>query len=96
MVPQTPEMANKLVQITLEILDILGTATYELEQKRLSEFDLCIRFHEADIISERVLKRVVGWTNLEARMKKLDILINEEAVMAISQQHMFTYTHNIV
>ena len=89
-------MADKMVQITLEIFEILGTATYELEQKRLSEFDLRFRFHEADIISERVFRRVVGWRNLEARLKKLDILINEEAVMAISQQHMFTYTHNIV
>ena len=89
-------MANKMVQITLEIFEILGTATYELEQKRPSEFDLRFRFYEADIVSERVFRRVVGWRNLEARMKKLDTLVNKEAVMAISQQHMFTYTYNIV
>ena len=40
-VPLTPDMTNKMVQITVEILDILATATKEMKQTRASEFDLC-------------------------------------------------------
>jgi hypothetical protein len=39
-VPLTPAMTDKMVQITVEILDILAIATKELEQSRASEFDL--------------------------------------------------------
>ena len=59
-VPLTPEMTDKMVQITVEILDILATATKEMKQSRASEFDLCPTFLEANIGSEKFVKRVVG------------------------------------
>jgi hypothetical protein len=44
-----------------------------------------LRFHEADISSEKFLKRVVGWTKLEDGLKTLDKLTNEEVAMASAQ-----------
>ena len=84
-VPLTPAMTNKMVQITVEILDILAIATKEMKQGRTSEFDLRYKFHEAYIVSEKFLKRVAGRTDLEDGMKALDKLTNEEVVMAIAQ-----------
>ena len=92
-VPLTPAMTNKMVQITVEILDILAIATKEMKQNRMSEFDLRFRFHDADIVSEKFLKRVIGRTDLEDGMKKLDQLTNEEVVMASAQ--LLRVTHNI-
>ena len=92
-VPLTPAMTNKMVQITVEILDILAIATKEMKQSRTSEFDLRIKFHEADIVSENFLKRLVGRTDLEEGMKTLDKLTNEEVVMATAQN--LKVTHNI-
>ncbi|KAH8983647.1 hypothetical protein EDB92DRAFT_1562026 [Lactarius akahatsu] len=37
-VPLTPAMTEKMVQITVEILDILATATKEMEQSRAKKF----------------------------------------------------------
>ncbi|KAH9167687.1 hypothetical protein EDB89DRAFT_1909854 [Lactarius sanguifluus] len=68
-VPLTPVMTDKMVQITVEILDILATATKEMEQSRAKTF----------------LKKVAGWTDLEDGLKKLDKLTNEEVVMASVQ-----------
>jgi hypothetical protein len=59
-VPLTPAMTDKMVQITVEILDILAIATKEMKQSRASEFDLRLTFLEADIGSEKFLKRWRG------------------------------------
>ena len=86
-------MTKKMVQITVEILDILATATKEMEQSRGSEFYLLLTFLEADIGSEKFLKRVMGRTDLEDGLKKLEKLTNEEITMAIAQN--LKLTHNI-
>ena len=82
-----------MVQITVEILDILAIATKEMKQSRGSEFVHRFRFHGADIVSEKFLKRVIGRTDLEDGMKKLDKLTNEEVVMASAQ--LLEVTHKI-
>ena len=86
-----------MVQITVEILDILAIATKETKQNRMSEFDLRFRFHEADIVSERIMKKVVGLvvgrTDLEVGMKKLKKLTNEEVLISIAQH--LKVAHNI-
>ncbi|KAI9436871.1 hypothetical protein H4582DRAFT_1853862, partial [Lactarius indigo] len=75
-VPLTAAMTDKMVQITAEILDILATATKEMEQSRAKKF----------------LKKVAGWTDLEDGLKKLEKLTNEEVVMASSQVLKVTHT----
>ena len=39
-IPLTLAMTNKMVEITVEVLDILATATKEMKQSRTSEFVL--------------------------------------------------------
>ena len=84
-------MINKMVQITVEILDILAITTKEMRQSRASEFDRRFRFHDADIVPEKFVKRVIGRTDLEDRMMKLDKLTNEELLMAIAQLQEVTH-----
>jgi hypothetical protein len=86
-------MTDKMVQITVEILDIIATATNEMKQSTASESDLRLRFHDTDIVSEKFLKRAIGRTDLEDGMKKLDKLTNEEVAMASAQ--LLRVTHNI-
>ena len=92
-VPLTPAMTDKMAKITVEILDILAIATKEINQSRTSEFDLRFKFRGADIVAEKFLKRVIGRTDLEDGMKKLDKLTNEEVVMASAQ--LLKVAHNI-
>ena len=77
-------MTDKMVQITVEILDILAIATKEMKKGRASEFDLRFRSHEADMVSEKFLKRVMRVRRKDG-MKKLDKLTSEVAEMAIKQ-----------
>ena len=84
-------MIDKMVQITVEILDILAIATKEMKQNRASEFDFRFRSHEAEHLSEKFVKRVVGRTDLEDGMKRLDKLTNEEVLMAIAQLQEVTH-----
>ena len=81
----TPAMTNKMVQITVEILDVLATATKEMGQSVASEFDLRLMSLEANIGSEKFVKKVAGWTDLEDGLTKLEKLTTEEISMAIAQ-----------
>ena len=80
-----------MVEITVEILSILGTATKEMEQSPASEFDRHLTWLQANICSEKFLKRVAGRTDLEDGLKKLEKLTNEEIAMAIAQNLKLTY-----
>jgi hypothetical protein len=75
-------MTDKMVQITVEILDILATATKNMEQSRASEFNLCLPLLDADIGLEKFIKKVAGRTDLEDGLRKLEKLTNEEIAMA--------------
>ena len=75
-------MTDKMVQITVEILDILAIATKEMKKGGASEFDLLFMSHETDIVSEKFVKRVIGRTDLEDSIQKLDKLTNEAVAMA--------------
>ena len=84
-VPLTPAMTEKMVQIAVEVLDILASATKEMKQNRASEFDFYLGLLEANIDSEKFLKRVAGRTDLEDGIKKLEKLTTEEIAMAIAR-----------
>ncbi len=86
-------MTDKMVEITVEVLDILATATKEMKQSRASELVLRHTFLGAHIGSENFVKRIAGKTDAEDGLKKLDTLTNEEAVMASAQ--LLKITHNI-
>ena len=82
MVPPTPAMTDMMVNIIVEVLDILGTATKEMKQSRTSEFIRRLRLLGADSCPEKFLKKVAGIRKLEDGLKKLDKMTNEEARMA--------------
>ncbi|KAH9042847.1 hypothetical protein EDB84DRAFT_898724 [Lactarius hengduanensis] len=68
-VPPTLAMTDMMVKITVEVLDILGTATKEMKQSRAKKF----------------IKKVAGIKKLEDGLKKLDRMTNEEARMASAE-----------
>ena len=73
-----------MVEIIVEVLDILGTATKEMKQSRASEVALqfpLLEAHDSRRL-EKFLKRVAGITKLDDGLKKLDKMTNEEARMA--------------
>ncbi|KAI0284463.1 hypothetical protein BC826DRAFT_1179337 [Russula brevipes] len=68
-VPPTAEMMDIIVKIMVEVLCILGIATKEIRQGRI----------------EKYAKKLIGNTDLEDALKKLDRLTQEEARMATAE-----------
>ncbi|KAI0281982.1 hypothetical protein BGY98DRAFT_157072 [Russula aff. rugulosa BPL654] len=76
-VEPTSEMMDIMVQITVQVLSIIGITTKEIKQGRTKKY----------------VKRLIGKTDLEDALKKLDKLTHEEARMAIAQN--LKATHNV-
>ncbi|KAF8489550.1 hypothetical protein F5888DRAFT_1892870 [Russula emetica] len=68
-VPSTTEMLDTIIQIMVEVLTILGIATKEIKQGRIKKY----------------WKRLIGKTDMEDALKKLDKLTQEEARMMIAE-----------
>ncbi|KAI0269588.1 hypothetical protein BGY98DRAFT_1101064 [Russula aff. rugulosa BPL654] len=62
-VPSTPEMLDTIIQILVEVLMILGIATKEMKQGRIKKYG----------------KRLIGKTDMEDALKKLDRLTQENS-----------------
>ena len=89
-------MTDMMVNIMVEVLDILATATKEMKQSRFSEFILSLRLQRQcwrPIFVELFLSKVAGITRLDDGLKKLDKMTNEEARMANAE--VLRLTHNI-
>ncbi|KAF8476284.1 hypothetical protein DFH94DRAFT_683701 [Russula ochroleuca] len=68
-VPATTEMMDTIVQILVEVLSILGIATKEIKRGRMKKFG----------------KKLIGRTDMDDALKRLDKLTQEEARMVVAQ-----------
>ncbi|KAF8470958.1 hypothetical protein DFH94DRAFT_206064 [Russula ochroleuca] len=75
-VPPTTEMMDSIIMIMVEVLSILGIATKEIRQGRMKKFG----------------KKLIGRTDMEDALKRLDKLTQEEARMAVTQNLKATHT----
>ena len=80
-------MTEITTEIMAEVLIIIGTATMEVKRGRMSElifslFYVCSRV----LCLEKYLKKLIGNTDIEDSLEKLDKLTQEEARMASAEQ----------
>ncbi|KAH8989674.1 hypothetical protein EDB86DRAFT_3245182, partial [Lactarius hatsudake] len=68
-IPQTPAMTEVLGKIMAEVLSIFALVTKEMKQSRFKKY----------------LKRLVGRTDVENALKRLDILTQEEIRTAVAR-----------
>jgi hypothetical protein len=74
------------VNVVVEVLSILSIATKEMEQSLTSSYSLNdSTLDPSHIFSEKYLKKLVGRTDIEDGLKKLDNLIQGEHGMATAQ-----------
>ncbi|KAN0118204.1 hypothetical protein V8E52_005465, partial [Russula decolorans] len=71
-----PEMIDIIVKIMVEVVSILGIATKEIKQGRTKKY----------------LKKLIGKTDIEDALKRLDKLTNEEVRMVTAQVLEATHT----
>ena len=78
-------MVDTIVQIMVEVLKILGIATKEIKQSRISEWFSMGVPPMAEGYSEKYGKRLIGKTDMEDALKNLDRLTQEEAQMTVAE-----------
>jgi hypothetical protein len=84
-------MMDTIIQIMVEILSIFGIATMEIKEGRLSEkFSTISSLTEG--CSEKYGKRLIGRTDMEDALQRLDKLTQEEARMAAVENLKATHT----
>ena len=88
-------MTDIIVKIMVEVLNIFAIATKEIRQGRTSELSRCLHSLSVALISlsEKYLKKLLGNTDIEDALKKLDKLTQEEARMATAQ--LLKITHGV-
>jgi hypothetical protein len=78
----TAAMTDIIVKIMVEVLSILGIVTKELEQGRIS---MCFPVDispKINLHTEKYLKKLAGWKDVEDALQRLDKLTQEESRMA--------------
>ena len=78
-------MIDMIVKIMVEIISILSIATVEIKQRRRSELIASNLSFLSQISLGKYLNRLLGKTDIETALKRLDMLTQEEARMAIAE-----------
>jgi len=83
-VPLTYAMTDTIVKIMVEVLGILAIATKEIKQGSASEPILFYRLWLTHwpLDTEKYLKKLIGRTDIEDALKRLDKLTHDEVLMA--------------
>ena len=87
-------MTDIIIEIMVEVLTVLAIATKDMKSGRISELISC-RFIDllAQICSEKYLKKLIGNTEAEDSLQRLDKLTHEEARMASAE--LLKVTHRV-
>jgi len=91
-IPPTPDMMDIIGKILVEVLSILTIATKEIKQGRTSESSGYTMSQLTEPSAEKYMKRLIGRTDVEDGLKRLDKLTDEEARMATAQALRVTHT----
>ena len=91
-VQPTAEMMDITIRIVVEVLSILGIATKEIKQGRISKYLLYNTPSLTKRPSEKYAKKLIGRSDIEDALKRLDKLTHEEAWMGIAQNLKATHT----
>jgi hypothetical protein len=85
-IPPTPIMTDIIVKIMVELLSVLALATKQINQGRFSKHTVSYALSVAQcIVSEKFAKKLVGDSEIESVLQRLDRLTQDEARMTVAQ-----------
>jgi archaellum component FlaC len=92
-IPLTNDFTELLGKIMAELLSVLANSTKEMTDWKMSELIHSLFPLLADYGLERFLKRLVGKTDVEDALERLDMLTKEETLMAVTKN--LEVTHHV-
>ena len=92
-IPLTPDMTLLLGRIMAQILIVLAYSTKEMKERRISMSFRLVFLFVVDYLTEKILERIVGKTDVEDSLQRLDVLTKEENLMTAARN--LEVTHHI-
>jgi hypothetical protein len=89
----SPMMSDIMVKIMVEVLSVLALATKQIKQGRFSEWPAAIRYSTIDRGAEKFAKKLLGEGDVEAVLRRLDRLTQEEARVTVA--HTLEVVHGL-
>jgi hypothetical protein len=89
----TREFTELLGKIMAQVLSILALSTKLITERRISGLVCHLRSSLADYGSEKFLKRLMGRTDVEDALLRLDSRTNEESLMVVAKN--LEVTHHV-
>ena len=84
-IPATSIMTDIIVKILVEVLAVLALATRQIKQGRFSELLVTCISLIAEHVTEKFAKKLLGESEIEAVLQRLDRLTQDEARMTVAQ-----------
>ena len=85
MIPPTPIMTDIIIKIMVQLLSVLALATKQINQGRFSKCALTYTLTMAQRVTEKFAKKLLGDSEIEAVLQRLDRLTQDEARMTFTQ-----------
>ncbi|KAN0135081.1 Ankyrin repeat-containing domain protein [Lactarius tabidus] len=84
-IPLTPSMAEISAKIMVELLSVLALATKQVKQGRISKWIHLFDIQRLIVCAEKFAKKLLGESEIERVLRRLDRLTQEEGRMTIAQ-----------
>jgi hypothetical protein len=84
-IPPTTIMTDIIIKIMVELLSVLALATKQIKQGRFSKCVVTYTFPVAQCSTEKFAKKLMGESEIEAFLQRLDRLTQDEARMTVAQ-----------
>ena len=85
MIPPTSMMTSVIVKIMAELLSVLAIATKQIRQGRFSKHTSACTLPIAHCAIEKFTRKLLGESEVEAVLMRLDRLTQDEARMTVAQ-----------
>ena len=84
-IPPTPIMTDIIIKIMVQLLSVLALATKQIKQGRFSKCGLTYTPPVAQCATEKFAKKLLGDSEIEAVLQRLDRLTQDEARVTVTQ-----------
>ena len=89
----SPTMSDIMVKIMIEVLSVLALATKQINQGRFSKWHTAIPYSVTECGKEKFTKKLLGESDVEAVLRRLDRLTQEEARLTVA--HTLEVVHGL-
>jgi hypothetical protein len=87
-------MTDIIVKIMVELLSVFALATKQIKQGRFSKWIVIFNTQWLNMGTEKFAKKLLGESEIEAVLRRLDRLTQEEGRMAVAET--FEVVHGLV